>query len=302
VSKLRIDQYLALFLLSLVFLIPVKQVLPQEMILPEIILDKISPIPVLNGDQQPESFIASLSAQSFVAIDVDSAAILLEKDAHQKVSPASTTKIMTALVAKDLFDLEQALTVKNKSLNIGHTIGFEKGEKFSTNDILKALLVNSGNDAAEILAQNHPEGYDAFILAMNRKAVDFHLLDSVFSNPSGLDSTSHYSTAFDLSLLARELMKDQVLREMVRTQQVQIQNLSSNRRYYLYNTNLLLGIEPGVVGIKTGTTDLAGEALITQVEREGKQILIVVLGSQDRYSDTKQIIDWIFSHYQWLEI
>ena len=137
---------------------------------------------------------------------------------------------------------------------------------------------------------------------MNRKAVDFHLLDSVFSNPSGLDSTSHYSTAFDLSLLARELMKDQVLREMVRTQQVQIQNLSSNRRYYLYNTNLLLGIEPGVVGIKTGTTDLAGEALITQVEREGKQILIVVLGSQDRYSDTKQIIDWIFSHYQWLEI
>ena len=301
-SKLRIDQYLALVLLSLVFLLPVKPTLPQEKPLPTVELGQISPIPVLDSDQQPESFIASLSAQSVVAIDIDSAAVLLGKNSYQKVAPASTTKLMTALVARDIFKLDEVVSIKNIPLNIGHTIGFEVGEEFLVEDILKALLINSGNDAAEILAQSHPQGRDGFIQEMNRVAQQLHLQHTFFINPSGLDAAAHFSSAFDLSLVARELMKDEFLKSLVGTQQATITNGSGTNQYWFYNTNLLLGVEPGVVGVKTGTTDLAGEALITQIERQGRKVLIVVLGSQDRYSDTKKIIDWIFSHYQWIII
>lgn len=300
--KLRIDQYLALIVLSLIFLLPIKTKSQEEEMLAPIELSRVTAIAVLDENQNPVDFTASLSAQSVVAIDTDSAAILLEKNPQQKVSPASTTKMLTALVAKDIFELDQVISIRQQPLNIGHTIGFAKGEEFLVKDILEALLVNSGNDAAEVLAQNHPQGYDAFIAAMNNKALELNLKNSAFTNPSGLDAAAHYSSALDLSLVARELMKDEVFKKMVNTQQVQISDISDNNHYYLYNTNLLLGIEPGVVGIKTGTTDLAGEALITQIEKEGQRISIAVLGSQDRYADTKQIIDWIFSHYQWLEI
>lgn len=299
-SKLRFDQYLALVLLSLLFLLPIKQVLPQEKTFPKPTLTQISPIPILASDQQPELFTASLSAQSIVAIDVDSAAILLAENAHQKVAPASTTKLLTALVAKNIFQLDDVVSIKTTPLHVGHTIGFKVGEEFLVSDILKALLINSGNDAAEILAQNHLEGRAGFMTEMNQTAQNLHLQESSFINPSGLDAAAHYSSAFDLSLVARELMQDSFLKSMVGTQQTSIVNQAGTNQYWFYNTNLLLGVEPGVVGVKTGTTDLAGEALITQVERGDQKVLIVVLGSNDRYSDTKKIIDWIFSNYQWL--
>ena len=298
--KLRLDQYLSVILLSLIILLPAKQISPEEEFFPVVELSQISPIPVLDASQQPESFIASLSAQSISVIDAGSASILLEKNSHQKVAPASITKLLTALVARDIYKLDEVISIKIPPLNIGHTIGFRVGEEFLVEDILKALLINSGNDAAEILAQNHPQGREGFIQEMNNTAAKLHLTNSSFMNPSGLDAAAHFSSAFDLSLLAREIMKDEFLRSVVGTQQATIANRAGTNQYWFYNTNLLLGVEPGVVGLKTGTTDLAGEALITQVDREDKNILIVVLGSQDRYSDTKKIIDWIFTHYQWL--
>ena len=301
-SKLRIDQYLALILLSLVFLLPVKQVLPQEKILPEVEFSQISPISVLDINQEPESFIASLSAQSIMVIDIDSAAILLEKNPHQRLAPASTTKLLTALVARNIFGLDDVISIKNISPKMSHTIGFKKDEEFLVRDIFKALLINSGNDAAEILAQNHPQGRAVFIQEMNDTAQKLHLQNSFFINPSGLDAAAHFSSAFDLSLITREFMQDEFLKSIVGTKKAKITDRSGINQYWLYNTNLLLGIEPGVVGVKTGTTNLAGEALITQVERNDQQILIMVLGSLDRYGDTKQIIDWIFSHYQWIII
>lgn len=300
--KFRFDQYLALILLAFIFLLPVKKADTATSFLPEIELTEINPIPVLNPTQQPELFMASISAQSVVVIDVDSAAILLEKNSHQKVAPASTTKLMTALVARDNLSLDKLISVKEKPLGIGHTIGFKLGESFLAADVFKGLLINSGNDAAEVLAQNHPQGRAAFIEAMNAKAQALHLRESNFINPSGLDAAAHYTSAFDLSLISRQLMKDSFLKSLVGTQQAQITDQTGLNQYLFYNTNLLLGTEPGVVGIKTGTTDLAGEALITQVERDQHQVMIIVLGSENRYADTKKIIDWVFSNYQWLTI
>ncbi len=298
--KLRFDQYLSFILLSLVILVPIKLHYPQIKVSPAVDLIKMAPLPVLDTDQQPSLFIASLSAQSILAIDIDSASILLEKNSHQKVAPASTTKLLTALVARNVYPLDKIITITTQPQHLGHTIGFKIGEEFVVADMLKALLINSGNDAAEILAQHHPEGRIGFIAAMNQTAQKLHLEESSFMNPSGLDAAAHYSSAFDLSVVAREVMKDEFLRSLVATKQSLIVNQAGNHQYWLYNTNLLLGVEPGVVGLKTGTTDLAGEALITQVNRANRQVLIVVLGSRDRYSDTKEIINWIFSHYQWL--
>lgn len=299
--RFRFDQYLALFLVSLLFLVPVSKAQTQEKILPPVELAAVHPIPTLPSTASPSQFTATFSAQAVVAIDVDSASILLDKNSHQKLAPASTTKIMTALVAVDTFSLDQVIAVKKDPGNIGHIIGFKLGEQFTVHDMLKALLINSGNDAAEILAQNHPQGRAAFIQAMNAKAQQLHLSESSFVNPSGLDAAAHYSSAFDLSLLARELMKNEYLRTLVGTTQAAISDQTGKSSYQFYNTNQLLGVEPGVVGVKTGTTELAGEDLITQVERDGRHIIIVVLKSQNRYRDTRQIISWLFSHYQWLD-
>lgn len=298
--KFRVDQYLSLVVLSVFFLVTVKAVAPaQTQTIKHLKLKAMAPVPVLTTKTRSDNFVASLSAQSVSVIDVPSATVLLAKNSDQKVSPASTTKLMTALVARDIFDLDQVLTVRSQPTNVGHTIGFQAGEEFLFPDLLKALLVNSGNDAAEVLAQNHPQGREGFMADMNRQADSIKLQATFFINPSGLDAAAHYTTAFDLSLIAREVMKDDVLKQIVATQQARIQDRILGKEYYFYNTNLLLDTEPGVVGIKTGTTDLAGEALVTQLERDGRQLIIVVMGSQDRYADTKKIINWIFSHYQW---
>lgn len=324
-SNLRLDQYLSFILLSIVFLLPTAFVSPifstkdsvtklPPLSLP--VLIKMHPIPVeksfpSEGNSasssalaalSPQSFSASLSAQAVIAIDVPSGAILLEKNKDQKLAPASTTKLLTALVARKLYPLDEVILLKEKPLNIGHTIGFAQGEKFLVRDILTALLVNSGNDAAEILAQHHPRGREAFMKEMNQLSVGLHLKESYFINPSGLDAAAHYSSAWDLSLVAREVMKDEFLRSLVGTEYAEITNQAQTHRYPLRNTNLLLGTEPGVVGIKTGTTDLAKEALVTQVEKDDKQILLVVLGSDDRYLDSKAVIEWVFNHYQWQQI
>lgn len=301
-SKFRIDQYLALLLLSLVFLIPVKAGLPKAELKPPVELAEIHPLPVLNQAADQDSLVATLSAQSVLALDINSGVILLENNSRQKVAPASTTKLLTALVAKKTFALQDIISIQTTPLNVGHTIGFQVGEEFSVEDMLKALLINSGNDAAEILAQNHPQGRTGFIQAMNQLASDLHLQESWFMNPSGLDAAAHYSSAVDLSLIAKEVMKDDFLSKLVNTKQAIITNQAQTNQYLIENTNLLLAEDLGVVGIKTGTTDLAGEALITQLNRAGREVMIVVLGSQDRYGDTRAVINWIFSHYQWLNI
>lgn len=308
-SKIRLDQYLALFLLAVVLLLSFaqeKRPITSEASPPELVEMAAAPVNKSNDADELVAFTATLSAEAVTVVDLDSAAILLTKNQDQRLAPASTTKIMTALVARELYSLDQVLTVPAELSVIGHTIGFTAGQEFLAEELFKALLINSGNDAAVVLAANHPQGLSGFVEAMKQKAQELGLKKTSFVNPSGLDAAAHYTTAFELSLLARELMKDEFLRELVKTETAEISDITGQSHYYLDNTNQQLGKELGVVGIKTGTTNLAGQALVTQVNRladgEERSVLIVLLGSQDRYLDAKAIIDWIFSHYQWREI
>jgi D-alanyl-D-alanine carboxypeptidase (penicillin-binding protein 5/6) len=319
VPKLRFDQYLSVVLICLGLLLSQKhsvlEALPELLVPPKLELLTVAPIPVFHAGgvlneasssaellaAEQKKFTASLSAQAIYVLDVPSASVLLSKNANQVRYPASTTKLMTALVVRDIYSLTTFLTVDREASTSGTVIGLHRGEKIPVRNLISGMLIQSGNDAAEVLANNHPQGRAAFIEAMNHKARALHLDHSNFTNPSGIDTEGHQSTARDLALLAREIMKDPLLAEIVRTPTETIQGQGTSSAHLLVNTNALLTEDLGVIGVKTGTTELAGEVLITQLKKQNRELLIVVMGSSDRYSDTKRIIAWIASHYIWMD-
>ncbi len=303
--KLRLDQFISVFLVSLIVLVTpvsgsnvVEDVnLPKPSDLPEFI--DVAPVPVLSELVSQEDFLASISAQAVYVADNESAAVLLQENSDQLRAPASTTKLMTALVARQLYNLDDEFVVKEEAFTQGNVMGLQIGERISVQDLLHGLLMNSGNDAAFVLANNSPLGYTGFIAQMNQKATELHLDSSTFENPSGLDQDQHQMTARDLAIISREVMKDDFLRSIVGTQSKVI-TTASGQKHNLQSTHHLLGEVEGVVGVKTGTTYMAGETLVTQVERDGHTVVIVVMGSQDRYGDTLKIIEWVFGNYEWV--
>lgn len=247
----------------------------------------------------PRPIETSLTAQAAVVVDVNSGAVLLHKNADTLLYPASTTKLMTALVAREVYDLDEVVMVTGADVAPGTVIGFKEGETLSVRELLAAALIQSGNDAATILANHAPGGHDAFVAAMNQKAQALHLSHSSFANATGIDDVKQQMTARDLGLLTRAVMQDGVLAQLVGTKVATITGETQTPRV-LYNTNALLEKIPGVVGVKTGTTELAGEVLITQLSREDKEVLIVLMGSQNRYDETRRLIEWVFTQYRWL--
>ncbi len=307
--KLRVDQYLCLLLISVALLLMPSQAVSNLVVKPRI-SQPIALVPATNipifvsdddrsADQVKSEFVATLSAQAIYVVDVPSAAVLLTKLPEEPRYPASTTKLMTALVARDSYPLDTFLTVTSEASTAGSVIGLEPGERLPLRDLLSAMLIQSGNDAAQVIADNYPGGETAFMQAMNQKATALHLNNSWFSNATGIDTGGHRSTARDLALLAREVMKDPLLSEIVGTRSETISDELQLRFHQLRNTNALLGSELGVIGIKTGTTEEAGEVLIAQFRDQGREVMIVVMGSQDRYADTRRIWQWIQDHYIW---
>jgi D-alanyl-D-alanine carboxypeptidase len=257
---------------------------------------EVAPIPI-RKDQTDQP---SISANAAITLDQKSGSVLFEKNGYKVYAPASTTKLMTALVARDNFDLNQILTVPTLASVGGTKIGLRVGEQLTVRSLLEGALIPSGNDAAYTIAANHPEGESRFIELMNKKAQDLHLTNTYFENATGFDSETHRTSAFDLALLAREVMKDPVLRAIVGTKQAVVLDLSGKMQHPVQNTNQLLFADPTVVGVKTGTTEDAGQVLITQFERGEQQVVIVVLGSLDRYADTSAIRDWVWQSYTWI--
>ena len=232
------------------------------------------------------------SARNIFIIDRDSQMVLYQKGADQPVFPASTTKMMTALVALDQYDLGREITVTT-SYPEGQNLKLTPGEKLTVNQLLYALLVQSANDAAEVLAENFAGGRAAFISAMNAKAIDLRLTGTHFANPSGLDETGHYSTAADLARLADSALAHPEFAKIVATENAVIAT------HVLTNVNQLLGKVPGVLGVKTGNTLGAGQSLVTLVDRDSHPVIIVVLGSTDRFGDSEKLISWIYSNFKW---
>ncbi|OGM05819.1 hypothetical protein A2125_01945 [Candidatus Woesebacteria bacterium GWB1_43_5] len=252
-----------------------------------------------------------ISAQAILVQDLDSGVSLYEKNPDILVLPASTTKIITSLVAMDYYQPKNVLTVSGVLVE-GQKMGLVSGEKISVNDLLYGLLVYSANDAAEALAQNYCDnnvtttgqncGRNYFIDAMNKKAHELGLKNTKFTNPSGLDGNSHYSTARDLVIVSAEAMKNPFFAQIVATTEKVVKSMDNKIVHKLININELLGKVDGVLGVKTGWTEGARENLVTYVDRGGKKVMIALLGSQDRFGETEELINWIFDNYEWSEV
>lgn len=249
------------------------------------------------------------TARSVLVIDLDSAVVLHAKNENAWVLPASTVKIMTALVSFDNYALDEILLV-GKANDFGQDMKLFEGEKISIQNLLYGLLVVSANDAASVLAQNYPGGEKVFVEKMNQKAQELHLNHTYFANPTGLDSDQSgnllvdysYTTSLDLARLAGWALKNPVFAKMVATPKIEVSDISGRMKHQLFNINVLLASLPGIKGIKTGWTEEAGECLVSLVERNGKKIIIVVLGSQDRFGETIKLIDWIFTNHRWINL
>jgi D-alanyl-D-alanine carboxypeptidase len=243
-----------------------------------------------------------LSAQGVIAIDLESGVPLYEKNPDAPLLPASTTKIITALVAMDVYSLDQIIKTGSEINVTGQKMGLFVGEEITVENLIYGLLVYSANDAAMTLAENHPGGYDAFIDAMNVKAEYLSMNNTHFENPVGLDGNYQRSTARDLVRASEVAMRNPIFAKMVGTKEILITDASGKYSHDLKNLNQLLGEVPGVVGVKTGWTESARENLVTYIIRDGHKVLIALLGSQDRFGETRELIDWIFSNYTWDEV
>lgn len=262
---------------------------------PDMPVPTAAPFPENSGVAFPDGVI---SAEAVVIRDVPSATNMYVKNGQEVLAPASTTKLLTAMVALDTYRLDDVVTVKTVA-NDGQVMGLIPGERITVENLLYGALIHSGNDAAYALAEYYPGGVPAFIEAMNKKAAALHLTGSHFTNPVGYDDPQHYMTAVDLAILAQAAISDPVILKMVAIPSITISDVTHTFYHPLRNVNQLLGKIPGVAGIKTGWTEAAGENLVTLVERNGHRVIFVVLKSQDRFADTTTLIDWVFTNYTW---
>ena len=298
--------FLFFVMLTFVFISSTALAISGQIVVPNQLINHLSnqpprafpPNPVLAA----EFSFPVISSQGAFAIDLNSGVPLYEKNADAALLPASTTKIITALVALDNYQLDQVLTVGKGVKVDGQKMGLYPGEQMKVKDLLYGLLVYSANDAAMVLAQNFQGGYSDFIDAMNTKAAEIFMINSHFENPVGLDGIGQYSTAKDLVRASEVAMRNPEFAKIVGTKQITVVDVTGKSIYNLRNINELLGSVPGVLGVKTGWTKNARENLVTYIERDGHRVIIAVLGSQDRFGETKELADWIFSNYEWQSV
>lgn len=236
------------------------------------------------------AYYPTVSADGIYVVELETFTPVIERNSNQVFLPASTTKILVALVAIDIYSPDEIISVK-RIVSEGQVMGLQEGEKISVENLLYGILVHSGNDAAYALADNF--GYDRFIDHMNKKALSIGMKHTLFKNPAGLDDYSQYTTPFDLALASRKLLKNKFLSKIVSTKEITISDNDFKIFHKLSNVNKLLGEIQGIGGLKTGYTENALENLVTLYKKDGHEFIIVILKSQDRFGDTKNIVRWI---------
>ncbi|MBO8126837.1 MAG: D-alanyl-D-alanine carboxypeptidase [Firmicutes bacterium] len=242
-----------------------------------------------------------VTADAAILIDASTGTVLYAKNAHQKRPPASTTKIMTAILALELGDLEEVVKVGRSATGVGGSqIWLEPNEELTLYQLLQGMMLKSGNDAAVAIAQHIAGSVKNFCALMNKRAKELGAFNTVFSNPNGLPEKTkpHYSTAYDLAMMARRGMQIPVFREIVRTKYEQIPWGDHDWQRRLKNTNRLLWYFEGADGVKTGTTRAAGNCLVASATRGGFQLIAVVLHSNNRWRDAAALLEYGFRNFR----
>ncbi len=245
----------------------------------------------------------SVSAKAAVVICGDTAEIIYSKNPDTRLSMASTTKIMTGLILCEKADLNKEITVTAEMLRVeGSSMGLLPGDKVSFHDLLYGLMLCSGNDAANVIAYSIAGTVDGFAKMMNDKAKEIGLKNTNFVTPSGLDSAEHYTTAYDLALLAREALKNAEFSKCVATKTATLCFGNPPYKRTVTNHNKLLGNVEGVIGVKTGFTKKSGRCLVSAARQDGKYVIAVTLNAPNDWQDHKQMLSYGLSSLNTVEI
>lgn len=257
--------------------------------------------------------VTELKAKGAVLIDFNSGIVLQEKNSHEKLPLASVTKVMSMLLIMEAIDsgrimFDTKVTVSEHSFNTGGTkVWLEPGEVFTVNELFKAVSIRSANDATVALAEAVAGSEEAFVDMMNEKAKELGMNDTNFLDCSGLTDIGHYSSAYDVALMSRELLlKYPKITEFTRTWQAKFrENVPGKKAIALDNTNKLVRFYEGTVGLKTGYTEAAGHCLSASAIRNGQQLISVVLGEPDsntRFAESRKLLDYGFANFETTQV
>lgn len=246
------------------------------------------------------SELPKTNSRRYIVYDRISKSMIIGKNEDVKSAMASTTKIMTTIVILEKANLNEKVTVSAKAGGTGGSrLGLKRGDKASVRDLLYGLMLRSGNDAAVALAEHVGGSVKGFAELMNEKAIELGLTNTHFVTPHGLDDANHYTTALELAKLTDYAMNNETFAKIVGTKSTTI--YINNQSRQINNTNELLGVLNGVVGVKTGFTNNAGRCLVTETKRNNIDIITIVLGAdtkKDRTKDSVNLIEYTFSKYK----
>ena len=278
-----------------------------------LILVAVNAVPLVSyGAKTPPEIIA----ETAIVIDAKTGQVLYEKNMHEQREPASTTKVITALLALENLDLDKIVVIDSETPYTGGSrIYLLEDERITVEQLLYALMLESANDAAVALAKEIAGSVPAFAEMMNKKAAELGAMNTSFVNPHGLHAEGHLSTAYDLAMIAREAMKNEKFRELVLTYRYEIPATNKQPERYMYNTNRLIydqakklivnGVKrpakyEGATGIKTGYTPQAGGCLVAGAIRGDTELISVVMKSTDdgRFADSIALLDYAFDNYR----
>ncbi|WP_147533853.1 D-alanyl-D-alanine carboxypeptidase family protein [Bacillus marasmi] len=257
-------------------------------------------------EQQQKSSELVDNARSAILIERDTGTILYEKNGNEKLPPASMTKIMTMLLIMEAIDQgkldwkEKIRTSEYAASMGGSQIFLEPGEEMTTEQMLKGIAIGSGNDASVAMAERIAGSESGFVDMMNEKAKELGLKNTHFKNTTGLPAEDHYSTAHDMSMMAKELLKYQDITKFTGTYEAYLRE-DSDKKFWLVNTNKLVRFYPGVDGLKTGFTGEAKYCLTATAQKDGMRVIAVVFGaptSKDRNAQVSKMLDFAFAQYK----
>lgn len=239
------------------------------------------------------------SARAAILIERNTGTVLLQHNAQEALPMASTTKVMTALMALEYGKLDEVVTVGRNAYGVpGTSIYLSLGEQITLRDLLYGLMLSSGNDAAVAIAEHIGGNTENFCRMMTQRAAELGCMNTVFVNPHGLPVHGHHTTAYDLALIAREAMKHNLFRQIVSTQRASIPWEGRSYSRILNNKNKLLVSYEGATGIKTGYTKAAGRCLVFGAQRAGMEVIGVVLNCSDWFDEAARLMDLGFGQYE----
>ena len=250
------------------------------------------------------------SAVSAILIEPSTGEVIFEKNSHEKLHPASMTKMMSMLliienIEKGVISWDEMVTTSPNASGMGGSqILLETGEQMSVRDLFKGIAIASGNDAVVAMAEKIAGTEGMFVSMMNERAKQLGLTDTNFKNPHGLDAADHYSSAYDMSIIAKELVKHPQVLEYTSIYEDYLRQ-NTDRKIWLVNTNKLVRFYPGVDGLKTGYTKEAGYCLTATAKKGNSRFIVVVMGEADsktRNAEVSEMLDYAFAQYEVEEI